>query len=52
MAMMTRQDCNVEDGGRLHPHTDHTHTGLVILVSFGATCEFVVDMEKNCQVRV
>lgn len=39
------------DGGKLHPHTDAKHTGVVMLVSIGATCEFLVDMAKTCQLQ-
>lgn len=47
-------DTAFEDGGKLHPHTDAAHTGLVMLTSLGATCEFLVDLAKGrngCQLQ-
>lgn len=47
-------DIALEDGGKLHPHTDATHTGLVMLTSLGATCEFLVDLARggnSCQLQ-
>ena len=49
-----RGDISWKDGGKLHPHTDAEHTGLVMLTSLGATCEFLVDLakgEKSCELQ-
>ena len=49
-----RGDIALKDGGKLHPHTDAEHTGLVMLTSLGATCEFLVDLakgKKSCQLQ-
>ena len=47
-------DIAMEDGGKLHPHRDASHTGLVMLTSLGASCEFLVDLAtgpKQCQLQ-
>jgi len=44
-------DISWQDGGKLHPHTDAKHTGLVMLVSIGATCDFLVDLTDKCQLQ-